>query len=286
MKKLKSKIIKKITKIVWNFKIWNFRFKKLELAVRHSSALRRHNSSSGTHTLLLCSPFFLLSPSLCLIRHKKGGGWRKSFVLFHNTHTYVSSNLTMYNNQPPNYNQPPVVQYIQPAPVMYAPPVEMVAPPMGDPLIDGLSYFPALVVKQKTNSFWEYLCNCEEENVSFKSLLYLVFLSLFAPSPSIVYCPLFRFIISFDLCKKYTIFNPMGDNKESMNPSRFIIVPYPTCFSFLHFLSLSLSLLTFSIISFVLLLSFHRNLGGQGEVKLLYAYVPCWEASLSHGNQN
>ena len=147
----------------------------------------------------------------------------------------------MYNNQPPNYNQPPVVQYIQPAPVMYAPPVEMVAPPMGDPLIDGLSYFPALVVKQKTNSFWEYLCNCEEENVSFTSLLYLVFPSLFAPSPSIVYCLLFRFIISFDLCKKYTIFNPMGDNKESMNPSHFIIVPYPTCSSFLHFLPLAFS---------------------------------------------
>eukprot|EP00026_Physarum_polycephalum_P013245 Phypoly_transcript_13625.p1 GENE.Phypoly_transcript_13625~~Phypoly_transcript_13625.p1 ORF type:complete len:309 (-),score=55.49 Phypoly_transcript_13625:9-935(-) len=86
----------------------------------------------------------------------------------------------MYQPPPdPNY-QP---QYIQPAPIVYAAPVVvqpvMVSPPMGDPLIDGLSYFPALVVKQKVNSFWEYLCNCEEEN-------------------------------------KYTIFNPMGESKEKI----------------------------------------------------------------------
>ena len=36
----------------------------------------------------------------------------------------------------------------------------LIAPLMQDPLIDGLSFFPCLVVKQRLNTFWEYLCNC------------------------------------------------------------------------------------------------------------------------------
>lgn len=96
----------------------------------------------------------------------------------------------------PQYAAPPPGQYAQyPAPpqygipgqgiemqpvVMAAPPaVVMVQPPMNDPMIDGLSYFPALVVKQKVNSWLEVLCNCEEEN-------------------------------------KYQIFNPMGATREKI----------------------------------------------------------------------
>ncbi len=53
-------------------------------------------------------------------------------------------------------------------PQMYAMQPIVVVPAMEDPMIDGLTFYPSLVVKQKMNSFCEYICNCEEENVSCK----------------------------------------------------------------------------------------------------------------------
>lgn len=106
------------------------------------------------------------------------------------------------------YNQPqqgiPMQQYHQPG-IQYEPQPMMVMPnnnisphtmPMGgaqmsppgnggnnDPMVDGLLYYPALVVKQKRNSLWEYLCNCEEENVSslffLKQLFFIILANAF-----------------------------------------------------------------------------------------------------------
>lgn len=124
-----------------------------------------------------------------------------------------------YNN---NYQHPqqggiPMQQY-QPQPAIHYDPVitpqhamspmgaspASSSPQMNDPMIDGLSFFPALVVKQKRNSLWEYICNCEEENVS-NAFFYFTTILFF----------LFLVQNNFYNEKKYAIFNPAGNSKES-----------------------------------------------------------------------